>query len=124
MSGNNLLVDTNIIIYTLGGRGELAERTKGCTLFLSVISEIEAFCYKGLTEKGKQMVKAYVSRCTIIGIEDRVKFEAIRLRSDHKLKLPDAIIAAMAVAFDLILLTADRTFERVKNELALEQFQV
>ena|SRR5690606_19728446 len=124
MNGNKVLVDTNIIIYTLGGSMELADRVKGSTLFVSVITEIEALGYPGLSEEGREQVHAYISRCTIISLEDRVKQEAIRLRSQYRLKLPDAIIAATGIAFDIPLLTGDQAFEKVAKELAIDLFQI
>jgi len=122
MSGDRLCVDSNIIIYTLGGRQELADRVLGCTLLLSVVAEIEALSYPGLSIAERNRVSAYVARCTVVGLGQRVKEEAIRIRSMYKLKLPDAIIAATAIALDAPLLSADKVFERLKDELLFERF--
>jgi predicted nucleic acid-binding protein len=124
MSGKKVLVDTNIVIYTLGGRKELSERVKGSTVYLSVISEMEARCYPSLDEIARTRVEEYIRRCTRIGLEERVKEEAIRIRSIYRLKLPDAIVAATAMVFDLPLLSADQVFMRVSHELALELYQL
>lgn len=122
MSGDRLCVDSNIIIYTLGGKHELADRVLGCTVLLSVIAEIEAFSYPGLSKVERGRVADYVGRCTVVGLGERVKEEAIRIRSMYKLKLPDAIIAATAIALDAPLLSADKVFEKLKSELDLELF--
>src|SRR5690606_17505685 len=124
MNGNKVLVDTNIIIYTLGGSMELSDRVAGSTLFVSVITEIEAMAYPGLSAKGREQVNAYISRCTVISLEDRVKQEAIRLRSQYRLKLLDAIIADTGIALDTPLLTVDKAFEKVADELAVDLFQL
>ncbi len=120
MNGELICVDTNIILYTLAGRQDLADRVKGRTVMLSVIAEIEALSFPGLDEKERKRISAYVARCTVIGLGDRVKQETIRLRSQLKLKLPDAIIAATAMVLDATLLTADDGFVRVADHLKLE----
>ncbi len=123
MSGRELVVDTNIIILTLGGNEQLADYVEGRKLFVSVISEIEALSYPGLSKAGRSSVQAYIGRCTVLGLSERVKGEAIRIRSQYKVKLPDAIIAATAIAFELPLLTADQGFVKLGPELELDLYQ-
>ncbi len=123
MSGNNLVVDTNIIILTLGGNERLADYVEGRKLFLSVITEIEALSYPGLSKVESSRVESYIDRCTVLGLSDRVKKEAIRMRSKYKVKLPDAIIAATAIAFELPLLTADHGFVKLADVLEVDLFQ-
>lgn len=120
MSGELICVDTNIIVYTLAGRQDLADKVRGRTLVLSVVAEIEALSYPDLTDKDRQMIATYVQRCTVIGIGDRVKHEAVHLRAVHKLKLPDAIIAATALVLDATLLTADKGFARLGDQVKLD----
>lgn len=120
MSGELVCVDTNIIVYTLAGRQDLSDKVRGKTVVLSVVAEIEALSFPGLTDKDRQMITTYVQRCTVIGIGDRVKHEAVRLRSVHKLKLPDAIIAATTLVLDATLLTADKGFSRSDDRIKME----
>jgi len=49
MSGNKYLLDTNIILYILGGDQTIGQYLHLRTLFTSVISEIEVMGYKNLT---------------------------------------------------------------------------
>ena len=44
---------------------------------------------------------------TIVGIDDHVKHEAIRLRRERRVRLPDAIVLATAMAMDAELLSND-----------------
>ena len=44
MSGNSLLVDTNIALYLLAGDERVAELLHGRDLFLSFITELELLC--------------------------------------------------------------------------------
>ena len=41
--------------------------------------------------------------------------DTIEIRKKYAIKLPDAIIASSAIVNDLVLLTADKGFERVKE---------
>lgn len=122
MSGSSLLVDTNIIILTLGGNARLAEYVEGRKLFISVIAEIEALSYPGLTSSGKASVEAYVARCTVLGLSQIVRKETINIRSKYKMKVPDAIIAATASAFELTLLTADKGFVKLGDLIEVDLF--
>jgi predicted nucleic acid-binding protein len=45
-----------------------------------------------------------------------VKERYVEIKKKYKLKLPDAIIAASAIAFDMPLITSDKQFKTV-NEL-------
>lgn len=122
MNGSSLLVDTNIIILTLGGSKRLAEYVEGRRLFLSVNTEIEALSYPGLSNVGRQSVEAYIGRCTRFGISEKVKNETIKIRAKYKLKVPDAIIAATAAAVGLPLLTADTGFVKLSDILEVDLF--
>ena len=41
----------------------------------------------------------------VFELEKEIKFKTAEIRKAHKIKLPDAIIAATALAYDLTLLT-------------------
>jgi predicted nucleic acid-binding protein len=51
MNGNRLLLDTNAVLYVLGGDETLAAFLNGKELFLSIIAELELLSYKKLTQK-------------------------------------------------------------------------
>lgn len=51
MSGTNLLLDSNIILYLLGGDVTLADFLSEKQLFVSIITEMELLSFKGLTGK-------------------------------------------------------------------------
>jgi len=50
--------------------------------------------------------------------DEKVKDIAIVIRKKYKLKLPDSIIAATAIAYNIPLITADKQFEII-SELQL-----
>jgi hypothetical protein len=52
-------------------------------------------------------------------VNQGLKSIGIELRKRHGLKLPDCLIAATAIQLDLPLVTSDRHFDRLKDEVAL-----
>jgi len=92
-------------------------------LFLSVISEMECLGYPFKERKDELVVREFVRRCTVIGIEERIKEEAIIVRRQHALKLTDAIIAATALVLGMPLLTADKGFLRLRKALVVDLYE-
>lgn len=56
-----------------------------------------------------------LENCVIIDINNSIKSEVVRLRRNYSLKLPDCIIAATAIYFDLPILTADKDFVKIEE---------
>ena len=48
-------------------------------------------------------------------IEPAIKALTIKTRARHKTKLPDAVIAATAMYFDIPLFTMDKGFEKIDD---------
>jgi len=122
MNGNELLLDTNIILYILAGDRTIAQYLNEKVLFASVISEIELLGFQKLTLKEEKSVKGFLSQFRIIYIDDVIKNGAIDLRKQYNLKLPDCIIAATAISLNLPLITSDHQFKQIKT-LQLELYQ-
>src|ERR1700760_2049764 len=92
MSGFDLVVDTNILIYILGGHKQIAEATRDKQLIVSVITEMELRSRPSLTQESFQTIKRLLAQCRIIPLSNEIKETAIEIRRKTKLKLPDAII--------------------------------
>jgi predicted nucleic acid-binding protein len=122
MSGKEVLVDTNIILYLLGGSNTLQEYLQGKEIFLSFITELELIAPKSISLQEEQKIIDLLSDSTIIPMNDRIKEKYIEIRKAYRLKLADAVIAATAIAYDLPLLTADKGFH-VVQELKLIGYQ-
>ena len=99
------LLDTNTVLYLLGGR--LADPLKPSDYCVSVISEMELLSYPSLTDDAEAQIRTFLSEVTLVGLTQEVRDAAIDLRRQHGLKLPDAIIAATAMALNAELLTND-----------------
>ena len=75
--------------------------------FISVITEIELLSFAGLADAQRGWLQRLIDDLEVIEIDGAVKQCAIALRRDHRLKLPDALIAASALTRDAVLLTND-----------------
>lgn len=99
------LLNTNIALYYLGGR--LAVPLPMGQYHASIITEIELLSYPSLIPADEQQIRNFMAQMVIVGINDPIKNGAITLRKQHRLKLPDAIIAATAQSLGALLLTND-----------------
>jgi len=115
MSGNSLLLDTNIILYYLNGDETLIPLVEENYLYVSVINEIELLGYSDFQKKELEAVKTFLTYCTSENITNDVKEKAINLRRNGGLKLPDAIILATALSKKIPFVTADKVFKKIKE---------
>ena len=51
-----------------------------------------------------KVYQSFVSESTIVGLQDGIIQETIRIRKSYKLKLPDALIVATALVNSMILI--------------------
>lgn len=105
------LLDTNAIIYLVNGR--LASPLPEGKYSISVITEIELLSFSGLSHEEEQRIRNLMRVLDRIQLSDTVRDLTIQLRRNNRLKLPDAIIAASAMAQHAILLTNDQTFASI-----------
>lgn len=66
MSGNNYLLDTNIVLYLLGGDKVLAEILGTKTPFVSYITEMELLGSPQVNLTEEKLIKTFLSACSII----------------------------------------------------------
>lgn len=123
MSGNKIVLDTNIVLYLLGGDKELFSILNGMNLFVSVITEIELLGFNDLSEIDRTKISFFLSNCTLIPLNNEIKEICIEIKQKSKSKTPDAIVAATALFLEIPLITADKGFENIQNlDLFLYQF--
>jgi len=115
MSGNNFVLDTNIILYILNGNKKLAEMLDGKHVFVSFITELELLGYSGISMKDKSLIRAFLDDCVVIGMNDPIKDNTLKIKQNQTVKLPDAIIAATAMFLDIPLVSADKGFLKIKG---------
>ncbi len=114
------LMDTNVVSDYFS-----ASFSKKATVFmdnvidavpsLSVISQIELLCWK-IDPSTEKQVSGFIDDSVIFSIDNKVIEECVSLRRNKKIKTPDAIIAATALANNMTLLTRnEKDFAGVKN---------
>lgn len=99
------LLDTNAVIYLLGGR--LVNKLPDGEYGLSVITEIELLSFPALTDEEEEAIRTLLASIERLPLNDAVRDGAILLRRKNGLKLPDAVIAATAFDWGAVLLTND-----------------
>ena len=107
----NYFLDTNIILYLLGGR--LAESLPNGQYFTSIIVEMELRSYPSLTEQDEGHILNFLKDITVVDLTEEVKEEAIRIRRLNSTKLPDAIIVATAQILNAKLLSNDIQLSKI-----------
>jgi len=100
-----ILLDTNIVLYFLGGK--LVNPLQSANYSVSVITEIELLSYPTIVSEEEKRIISFLSRIAVVGIDTNIKNLTISLRKQYKLKLPDAIIVATAQFLGATLLTND-----------------
>lgn len=105
---NGKLVDTNILIYLSKRKLELDKiATPEVILSISVITYMEVLGFKFENNFEKHSIEQLCKYFPVIGLNQKVVNKVIAIRQHHKIKLPDAIILATAVIFEMELVTAN-----------------
>ncbi|HCW09230.1 MAG TPA: VapC toxin family PIN domain ribonuclease [Cytophagales bacterium] len=112
---DNLLVDTNAVIYALRGVPYVTKLLDNQIINISFITEIELLSWPQLSEQEKGLIKKFIDSCRVIEYSSQLKDEVIEIRKKFKLKIADAFIAATAIQYDLPLVSADIAFDKIKG---------
>lgn len=115
MSGANILIDTNIVIYLLNGDKVLAELLQGKKTYISFITRMELLSYPGITKKGLRDTQAFLDDCLVVNMNAKIEKRAIEIRRGYNIGLPDSIILSSAEYIDIPLITADKQLNRVEE---------
>ncbi|MDP3642867.1 MAG: type II toxin-antitoxin system VapC family toxin [Bacteroidota bacterium] len=117
--GIKYLWDTNTAIYYLqqqfptSAEKFIDDLLKHELPTISAITEIELLCWTTATDKDLDVLNGFISDALVIELEQAIKLKTAEIRKAHRIKLPDAIIAATAIVYELTLLT--RNTEDFKN---------
>ena len=114
------LIDTNIISEyfsaSLPSPGiEFMDSVMDATPNLSVISQIELLCWKtdSITE---QKISDFIADSLILTISPEVIAQCVRIRRSKKIKTPDGIISATALAHGYTLITNnEKDFQNIEG---------
>jgi predicted nucleic acid-binding protein len=117
MSGKRYLLDTNAIVCLLRGENALQQRLQSAEwVGISILSQIEFLAFPNLNENDRRIFQEFSDGVEVVGLgrtERALIDRIVSLRSQYRLKLPDAIIAATAVERDATLITDDRQLRKL-----------
>jgi len=104
MARRNVLFDTNILIDYLSGIPQArTELERYSNRAISVITWMEVMA--GATSADERQIRAFLLTFTLLPLTSEVAEQAVNLRRERKIKLPDAIIQATAQVEDRLLIT-------------------
>lgn len=119
MTAKELLIDTNVLIHHWDGDPRTTPLLEHAILHVSFVTEIEVLGYHGYTAHERAKVVADMANIRIEGLDAGIKSAAIDLCARHRMKLADALIAATAIRLGVPLITEDKHFKKLKDEIDL-----
>ena len=119
MTAERLLVDTNVLVYHLGGRVDATLALQGVEVHISFVTEIKLQSKASLSAADLVSIHAAMAHYRISDVNPSIKRLAAELRRRYSLKLADALVAATALHLDMPLLTADGGFSRLEDIVEL-----
>ncbi len=116
-----IVLDSNIIIYLQ--QGKLVKPLPRAHYTVSFITQMELFSFPNLSALEKQTLQDLFLQLEVIGLTESLKWQAIELRREYRLRLPDALVVATALANDSLLLSNDLQLQRIPT-LKLQTVQL
>jgi predicted nucleic acid-binding protein len=109
MNGIRFLLDTNIVIGLLKqGRSIFPDSNiKMSNSAISQITRMELLSFSRITIDEDIAIRRFADSVSVINFNDAIEITTINFRRVHGGKLPDAIIIATALAYNLELITLD-----------------
>jgi predicted nucleic acid-binding protein len=111
------LIDTNAVIDYLGNKLPASGMDFMNTVIdavpnVSVVTKIEVLGFNA-PEQHYKTLSDFINDATVLDLTNNVVEASIDIRKKHKTKLPDAIIAATALVYDLVVIS--RNISDFKN---------
>lgn len=125
--GPGYLMDTNVVIDYLGNKlppsgTSFIDNLPGV---ISVITRIEILGWYNATRDQLAKLRPFIESAAIYSLSENCIQKTILLRQQHKIKLPDAIIAATAIVEGLTLVTRNSNdFKNIDNLKLLNPWEI
>jgi predicted nucleic acid-binding protein len=110
VTNNSIVLDTNISIDILKDKFAFKDFTSqypNSFFYVSFMTRVELFSDPKLTKHDEKNIKQLFSIIPIIPYDENIEQLAIVIRRNSHLKIPDAFIAATALACNAMLITND-----------------
>ena len=82
------------------------------------MNKLEFKFFPNLTPQDKELFDTFASMINVFDLcatDIILKNKIVELRNTYRLKLPDAIVAATAIINNIVLVTADSDFKKIKE---------
>ena len=99
----------------LEGKRNVEEYLKNNFIFISVITKTELLGWFNISDIDKKIIYSLLKSVTIVDVSQQIKEIAISLKQQHKIKLPDAIIAATAINLGFPIISFDRGMKKMED---------
>jgi len=114
MNGINYLVDTNFLIH-LSEEDKIVIPFLDDNISISYITELELLGVFSISKGQLKNAQNLINDCIVFEMNSQIKQKVISLKQSYKIKLPDAIIAATAIVYNLPFITSDADFKKIKE---------
>jgi len=123
------LIDTNVVIYYLGNNltpigMNFMNNIIDLIPNISVITKIEVLGFQ-TTNKHYKTLTNFIDDANVLNLSNDVVKASIEIRKNHKTKLPDAIISATAIVYDLTLISRNiKDFNNIDGLKVIDPFSL
>ena len=110
MNGTKIVFDTCAVLLLLKGKYELSSvgiNIDTALQYISVITKMELMAKSDMKPEEEQAIRHFIADVTVSPLDEVVERKAVEIRRMTKIKLPDCIIAATAIALEAVLITGD-----------------
>ncbi len=129
MEQREYLIDSNAVVDYLSKKFDISQMIFMNEIIdkipnLSVISKIEVLSFNA-SEEYTNLLADFISDAIVIDLTTDIVDRTILLRKKHKIKLPDAIIAATALVFNHTIITNnEKDFANIKSLKVLNPYKI
>ncbi len=83
---------------------------------ISIVTQIEIFSKPNLSKEDITKLNSFAEVAVIYDVDKVIAAKTVEIRQEHKIKLGDAIIAATALHYGLVLITRNvADFNKIKG---------
>jgi predicted nucleic acid-binding protein len=129
MEQPNFIIDTNIVIDYLGKKIPASGMNFMNSIInaipnISVVTKIEVLGFNAPDEH-YQLLTNFMDDANILNLTNSIVNTCIELRKNKKIKLPDAVIAATAIVYNLTLITRNTSdFKNINGLNCINPYEV
>ena len=125
--GKRYLVDSNTVIDFCNGKlpNEGKNLLTSISPEISIVTNVEIFATLGISDRESLLLKKFVSIAFVHAFTTDLLQNTIDIRQNYKIKLPDAIIAATALTYGLILISRNtKDFKGIEGLQLIDPYKL